>query len=441
MKDCIEYDIGQEAFSVKPLADICFFLLINTFWFNRVFHIGINLYLSDLFVIGIFALTLIQMMDENRILFFRYFGILFAAIFLYYVFLVFYSYAVLGSPINRVLGRFRMLMAYPLLLFSGFVFTRQREDFKRYMKIIETYISISVMIGLAGIAYPSLSKGTVFVTNDDGEAVSSALYFMVVGHGTALLGCLVIIYELLNLLRTQKAHPSSLFFLTVGLIGVIGSQNRSIYLTFLASLLLIVWVCRKAEKRIKNRMRIAIIILCFFVGGVVIVTVRSPIFKLFETRWQETAQIFDSDQEFFDTIPGIRVGRTIATFREWLKAPILGCGWGRQLTEYDIYNFAGEYVRTNYGTPHNYYMTLLYQTGIIGFLIMLLTYYRIYIFIKPKRLLDSETGDLYSLYIFYLIFLFFNIGNTHLYGHPVFIPVFFFLIGMSIAYAGLVKYE
>ncbi|MGD2084739.1 MAG: O-antigen ligase family protein [Candidatus Aminicenantes bacterium] len=434
-------DNRSREFSVKPLVQVLFFLLLTTYMYNRVFHIGINLYLSDFIVMAIMALSVIQMVGRNQIYQYRRFIFLFALLFLYYVFLIFYSYALLGNSINDVFGRFRNLFFYPLLFFAGLVFTRGKADMNRYLGMIKIYLVIAVGIGMAGLVYPSLRMAKIYARDEAGAAVVEPLYYMIVEHGTTLLCGLIVIHQLLYLLKKPKNILKPVFFVTVGLIGIIGSQNRSIYIVLLLSFFLMGWYTRKTERKIKARAKTAALFLILLLAGSIVVLIYSPLYEKFQDRIDETINTFTGEKEFFNSITGVRLARTLITFNAWWKTPVLGCGWGNQITEYDIYDFQGNYVRTSYGTPHNYYLTILYQTGIIGFVIMIFILSGIYRALKPANRLTRENTTEYTLFIFYLVFLVFNVANTHLYGHPVFIPLNFFLWGAAVSYSFQLKNE
>jgi O-antigen ligase len=360
---------------------------------------------------------------------------------LYYLFLIFYSYALLGNSINDVFGRFRNLFFYPLLFFAGLLFTRGKADMNRYLGIIKIYLVIAVGIGMVGVVYPSFRMAKIYARDESGAAVVEPLYYMIVEHGTALLCCLIVIHQLLHLLKKPKNILRPVFFVTIGLIGMIGTQNRSIYIALLLSFFLMGWYTRKAERKIRTRVKTVALFLILLLAGSIVVFIYSPLYENFQDRIDETVTTFTGEKEFFNSITGIRLARTMITFNSWLKTPVLGCGWGNQITEYDIYDFHGNYIRTNYGTPHNYYLTILYQTGIIGFVIMIFILSGIYRALKPGNRLNRENTTEYSLFIFYLVFLVFNIANTHLYAHPVFIPVNFFLLGTVVSYSHQLKNE
>jgi O-antigen ligase len=381
------------------------------------------------------------MVGKNQLYQYRRFIFLFALLYLYYLFLVFYSYALLGNSINDVLGRFRNLYFYPLLFFAGLLFTRGKADMNRYLGIIKIYLVIAVVIGMLGVVYPSFRMAKIYARDEAGAAVVEPLYYMIVEHGTALLCCLVVIHQLLHLLRKPQKTLKPVFFVTIGLIGIIGTQNRSIYIVLLLSFFLMGWYTRKAERQIKTMVKTAAIFLILFMAGSIVVFIYSPLHEKFQDRIDETVTTFTGEKEFFKSITGIRLARTLITFNAWLKTPVLGCGWGNQITQYDIYDFHGNYIRTSYGTPHNYYLTILYQTGIIGFVLMIFIFHGIYRILKPRESLNRGNTMAYSLLIFYLVFLVFNVANTHLYAHPVFIPVNFFLLGTVVSCSHQLKNE
>ena len=229
--------------------------------------------------------------------------------------------------------------------------------------------------------------------------------------------------------------------MAIGLIGILGTQNRGVLIVSLLSLLLCFFYSLKGEQLIRIRIKTVIFSLIILFVGFVFILTRSSIYEKFEERIDETIETFTGEKYFFHTITGIRVGRAVTTIKEWLKTPVLGCGWGSQITVYYIYDLEGNYVRTNYGTPHNYYLTILYQTGIPGFVLMICIFYGIYRTLKPRENLNRENTMAYSFFIFYLAFLVFNIGNTHLYAHPVFVPVNFFLLGAAVSYSDQLKNE
>lgn len=431
----LEFHPPEQAagFSVKPVIMVLFFLLLTTYDYTRIFRVGVNLYSSDFIVIAIMLLTIIQLFHGGGFHRFRTFKLLFSLLFLYYLFLIFYSYAILGNNWSMVFGRFRMLFFYPLLFFPGLLFTYDKKDVGRLFGVVEIFVSISVFIGLLSLKFPSLNPVHQFIGSDSGVVQVETPYFMIVNLGTAALCCLVIIYETLNILGKQGKILKSSFFVGISLIGIIGTQNRGIYIFFILSFFLIFWYSRKAERTIRVKMKVFALLLIFIIIGFVFFLINSSLYEKFEARVNDTVEVFTGEKNFFHTIPGIRIGRTITTFKEWLKSPVLGCGWGNQLLEYHIYDLEGNYVRTNYGTPHNYYITILYQTGIPGFILMLCIFYGIYRSIRPRERLGRENIMVYSLFIFYLSFLVFNFGNTLLYAHPVFIPVNFFLLGAAVS--------
>jgi len=291
---------------------------------------------------------------------------------------------------------------------------------------------VSIVIGVLSLKYPFLSMSRIYL---EGE-LAEPRYFMIVTHGTALLCCLLFVYELVTLATQRRGASRSVFFLAVALLGIIGSQNRSVLITFLLMAGLVFLFGFSAGQATRKRMRVCAVLTVVLLAGFSLILVLSPLYAKFQDRITETINAFTGKQEFFTTIPGIRVGRTIATYQEWLKSPVIGCGWGSQVTEFPIYDLEGNYIRTNYGTPHNYYITILYQVGAIGFLIMMVFLGGVFWRIRPVGKMDSNNVAGHSLFIFYAGFLVFNIANTLFYGNPVFIPVCGYLLGAAVSLAG-----
>ncbi len=423
--------------SSKIGVQLLFFLLLNTFLYNYHFRVGFNLYLSDLFLIVILAITLFHWLTKSPPHFHWPFLFIFLLLFLYYLFLAFYAYSILGNSTSATLGRFKNLFVYPLLFFSGLTFTTTTSDMDKYLRYIRIHILISILFGILSLKFPSLDLTNIYIK---GEVVASR-YFMLVTHATALLCCFIFIHELLEISKKSQKTSRSLFFMGISALGIMGTQNRSVLIVFIFMIILVFFYSQKAGSPIKERMRIYLSCLLLLLVAVGFFLVQSPLYEKFQKRIQETTMAFSGEGEFFNTIPGVRIGRTIAAFNEWTKSPIIGCGWGNQITEFKIYNWEGKYIRTNYGTPHNYYITILYQTGIIGFFIMMYFFYFLYKKIKPHRQLHPQNIMSYTFFIFYLGFMVFNIANTHFYGDPVFIPVFFFLLGAMVSYSYQSKHE
>ena len=108
--------------------------------------------------------------------------------------------------------------------------------------------------------------------------------------------------------------------------------------------------------------------------------------------------------------------------------------------ELKIYDFNGKFLKTAYGTPHNYFINQLLQTGIVGLIFMLRIFYLVHKIIKPKVKISKKAIIDYSLYITFILILVFNFFNVYLYGTPAYIGVTFFLMGLSVSHITL-KYK
>jgi len=327
--------------SFKPVIRVLFFLLLCTYSYNHIFKMGLNIYLSDFFVVALLLFSMLEFFTCRRIHNFSHYFMLFTLLFFYYSFLLFYSYAFLGSGLNEVLGRFRMLFFYPLLFFCGLITTNDLSEIEIYYTIIKIHVLVSVILGIISFNFPGFESVQQFKNSESGVIVTQKPYFMLVTHGTALLCCLVFIREFLDLLKKSKKVPGHIFFIVISLSGILGTQNRGIWIVFLLSILLLFFYTRKSEPLIRSRAKKVIIIFIIVLIAFLLVIFHSPLYKKFENRIDETVQTFTGEKAFFKSITGIRVARTMIAFREWLKTPILGCGWGNQIRKYEIYgNFS-----------------------------------------------------------------------------------------------------
>lgn len=349
--------------------------------------------------------------------------------FLYYLFLAVYAWAGLGNSLTAVMGRFRNLFYYPLFFFSGLIFTSRASDMERYLWFIRIHVLIAVAAGALSLYFPGLQLSKIYA----GGEVVEAQYFMLVNHGTALLCCLVFTHDLIALATRRRRILFHVFFMTITLAGIAGCQNRSVLACFLLMTAAVVFLGLRAEKPVRRWMWASLSLTVVLVAVLVVSLLLSPFYSNFKGRVAETVRTFSGEQEFFTTNTGIRAGRTVAAFHEWLKSPVIGCGWGDQISVYHIYDFEGNYVRTNFGTPRNYFMTLLYQTGIIGFLLMMSLFYYIFRRLQPRDKLSRHNTIGYTFLLFYAVFLVFNVANTLLDGHPVSVPIFFFLTGAAVS--------
>ncbi len=410
---------------------LVFFLLLNTLLSNCLFEVGIKLYLSDFFVLallGFAAVCLRQKETRDRA---RPWLLVFAVLLVYYTFLMLCARYIQESSLLAILDRFRNLFIYPLLFLAGLVCVIEREDVKWLVWAVRFHVLISVLYGLFCLALAGTNPATVYFR---GVSIPAS-YFMLVNHGTAVLCCLVFVFEFVSVAVRRRRFLSASPFLAASLAGIIGSQHRSTIVVFGIMILLVCGYGIRAEKAVRKRVLYGAGLTLLLVTAISLAMFLPSVNQLYKKRIAETKDTVSGRRSFFNTNLGIRVGRTVATLREWSKYPILGCGWGRQMKEFKIYDLKGHYVRSVYGTSHNYYVTILYQTGIIGFAVMMVFFGKILQCSWPRGKLAMGKDTVFSFFIFLIGLLVFNGANTLMDSNPVTVPIFFMLLGAAVSHA------
>ena len=112
------------------VINILFFALLMTLLFNPVFQLGINVFLSDIFVILIFIVFLLRIFSLFKTKIGKKFFSIFIFLLFYYLIIISFSIMILNNSFSAVMGRFRHLYFYPLLLFPGLISVKKKNDIK-----------------------------------------------------------------------------------------------------------------------------------------------------------------------------------------------------------------------------------------------------------------------------------------------------------------------
>ncbi|WP_321417430.1 O-antigen ligase family protein [uncultured Desulfobacter sp.] len=312
---------------------------------------------------------------------------------------------------------------YTLLYFSGLILIKNKNDILTYYNIMKTFLVFSVFIGIINILKPIYLFGS--------PLFGGTSYVMIMPPEIGVLSILFIIASIMSYVY-NKDKIKNIVYIILFTIAIIGSQNRSLFVCYILSF------CITGLSIIKKKyinIRFFLISLGVFSVAVIvfIILINSQYWYKFEGRYNKIVNEISGNREFSQL--DLRAGRSIETLKNWLNHPIWGAGWGNQLTEYKIYDEGKNEYRTWKGTPHNYYVALLEQTGIIGFIIFVYFFISVYKIIKPKNKLNQKNIQNYTFYFFFLIFLIFNLANVFLYSTVTYIAVCFFLCGVITANA------
>lgn len=440
---------------------LLFFLLLLTFLKNPAFHVGVNLSIADLLIVLILltsfirpkvscyypdgitnisvrnseteppllaqhnvpvvTITLIKQLRRNVRRVIKKFSLIYIILFGWFLIVIIYSF-LLGNDYHQVFGRFRNLFVYPLLFFSGVLVCQNSRDINRYLILIKLFVLLSIIVGCIHIIKP-----IPFLI--DPWIEKQQHYHMILKQEVGLISILIFSQACINYLFKQNTI-GSLLIAVACVFSAIGSQNRSILICYVLAIVFIFLFTIRKRSVYFRILKIGTIV--FFIAGMSLFgLINSQYWEKFEQRYTKIVAEISGTSEFVQA--DRRIGRTVGTLRHWAQSPIIGTGWGSHANEYNIYDFEGNYIQTMYGTPHNYYVAILDQTGLIGFLIIICLLYNIYKAIKPKKRLSKETILEYSFLIFFLVCLVFNAANTHMYGSITYVSVIYFIFGLAVA--------
>ena len=335
-----------------------------------------------------------------------------------------------GADYRAIMGRFRNLYFALLTFFVGLNFFNSTYEIKKIFKILNVFFVVAFLIGVLNALSP-----IPFLTPDNFEEQS---YTMIINQP---IGSIVILITLLSFLKIffKKGLGINYILILLIFVAIVGSQNRSLILLFVISILIILFLLlinKKINLHVILFFSLTFISFYFILNNISEYDFTEKYLK----RYSIMADEVSGDRSFKDSQLMLRIGRTIATFDHYLENPIFGPGWKYNFYELKIYDFNGKFLKTAYGTPHNYFINQLLQTGIVGLIFMLRIFYLVHKIIKPKVKISKKAIIDYSLYITFILILVFNFFNVYLYGTPAYIGVTFFLMGLSVSHITL-KYK
>jgi len=412
----------------NKLFFILFFILLLSLIKDIKFNLGPNIYISEVIMFLLLILNIKKtIFSENRnnsiIKISNKFKKIYFILLYYYIFIMIFS-IIDGADYKPVLGRFRNLYFALLTFFVGLHFFNSIYEMKKIFKMLNVFFVFAFVVGVINILSP-----IQFLTPDNFE---EHRYTMIINQP---IGSIVILISLLSLLKLffKKGGVINIIMILLIFVAIVGSQNRSLILLLALSVLLTLMTLIKQKSiNFRNILIIGVTGLSFFIISINLS--RTTFSESYLDRYNTMSDEITGDRNFEDSQLMLRIGRSIATFENFLKNPIFGAGWEYKFYELKIYDFDGKYLKTAYGTPHNYFMNQLLQTGIVGLFFMLRIFYLVYKNIKPKVKISKNSITEYSLYFTFILLMVFNFFNVYLYGTPAYIGVTFFFLGLSVSH-------
>ncbi len=268
----------------------------------------------------------------------------------------------LTSPkfFNGLKNMWKSLLWLYILMFI----VEKPKDIINIFKIITVASLINTMVGIYQfVTHTGLKDGTVI-----------GLVAQHVNFGNMCLLPLPFLYFYFLYTQNQRLKKIIFFLMIIEVIGILISYSRTTYISFTAFILLV------AIKR-RNLKQLTLII--------TIITIISLYFmpQAFWDRINSIIQIRSTYQNMYKFKTLSEIVRLIAIPAAWkifLQHPIIGIGGGK--FNYIWYNYSPIFYKA-FMAPHNDYMRLLAEYGVVGFLLFLLVvlaYINTYKYVRNK---------------------------------------------------------
>lgn len=325
------------------------------------------------------------------------------------------------------------IVAFVLLHFIGLLWT---EDFLWAFKTISREWKLLFIILLMMVAKKEdIFKYLKFFLLGMGisEVVSYAIWFKLIPpfmHATAYnptpfmkhlsyniylaVAISILVYFLILHKETQYKQKFIMFifiFIITMTVNMFITGGRSGQVAFLAMIIIM------ALFLFKKNIKIAFILLIGLFVSFIFAFNMSTIFHNRTTLAINTVSNFDAN---LNTSVGIRIALAINSWELIKKNPLLGVGTGDLLREYEKVNASSQY-KTPVMHPHNMYLLVLSEFGLVGFSVFLWMFY------TQLKVAFTINDDLKSFrFAFIGMFLIIMLSNSYLYTHHTMVLYMFF---------------
>ncbi len=291
--------------------------------------------------------------------------------------LVYISWIILSNPAAAFYSSRNWVLTYIQLVIFMFLVRELMTDEKRHKRVLWFYM---VGITISGISLVSTAFSLTNLNNQDAVlagltdgANNVARYFVI---AIPLLNYLYTIYE-----KNRKIQLLITALIILMCLSTIFTFSRSGFaLLGVALLFLIIGRPSPSRKRSLN-LRFAILVLLGFV-----VISQTNLLEVIQTQLLgqiDSAEV-DSDIRFDLWSAGIRM---------WADYPIQGVGLGQFPYNLDTYAEAGTRAAAIEIGPHNIYIAVLAESGMVGLTIFLfLVYFSLRTLWKASHLPDANTS-------------------------------------------------
>ncbi|WP_316746904.1 O-antigen ligase family protein [Pedobacter gandavensis] len=402
---------------------LLFLLMLAAPFELNVIKISIISLLVTISIINILIIKRIQLAKPVLIWFLSFIG-----------FGIFFSIWAMFMPYNRIDLIIRSMpvnILWPILYFLVMPFINSEEVIELLHKtMILGALLISLYLVGGALSYlgvlPIPSSFFSLVKPVVGKYDASIQLFLPSTTSLLFLIPFLVSYLLLQIFKKHRINPTFIVLaLVLGIPAIIITARRALILNLLITPVLIyifLYLARvnlsKTVKAKLIKLFVGFIIICF-VAGIILIKYEilnlDPLVDLFING-------FDFSEKSQDEGSIARAEQSVGLIQSWKDYPILGSGLGS----------ASEYVNRSEATPWVYelsYLTLLFQTGIVG----LLFYFGLLFWIFYKGIMLIRENSKFIFIIPSLIgcfcFLLGNASNPYIiaFDHmwTIFIPIGF----------------
>jgi putative inorganic carbon (hco3(-)) transporter len=241
----------------------------------------------------------------------------------------------------------KLLVPFVLFHLAQIVFTEEREfrRFEMYAVLVLAYLSFTAVAFLLG------AKSLIFPRFILDESVGSYVdrargpFLQAVANGVSLnlLGILA-----LHAYRRGRFRGAKILLLLASVpLGIVATMTRAVWLSFAATVVLLLWQCR--NRRVRS-------------ASIILAIIASAAFAAFVS----SSQFGDSLSDRFEERGPVDFRQAVyaGSWQMFLDRPITGWGFHQMPLELPRY-VSGYTARTMY--PHNTYLELLVEHGLVGF--------------------------------------------------------------------------
>lgn len=270
---------------------------------------------------------------------------------------------------------------------------RRTEVKKAYWILAVFSILIAFYVVAVKIYPPLYNNGTSLIISEASRAVNEDL--MKQGYGVSLGGNIVFIDYILILcglltfniiMAYKKALRYKLLYwacLAICAVGMLFVNRKSELLSYLAALFCCYRMQMRGNTRIEKKKitRIALIIIALAALGLVYLGVSGYLGRYVKFFQQLSGNVDPEDTEMTGDLTSSRSILWVMAFSLFREHPILGIGWGH------FHDHLPELL-SHLDNVHNNYLQLLCETGIVGFLLIMVPL--ILVLIETVRLIGAN---------------------------------------------------